>query len=508
MPYTDTGWNGIGSDKEAWYEVGYDAEEEHFKVWVRLWRDDRFDPAPNPQQFGLVETASLYKDWGRCLSESWEAVTGTLEIDQQIRRRKIKKNEHLPMKMAAGMLAGPVKKAHAVADGEALRGQRAAFATFGRVPTWAFTTERIEERAREYGWPDPEYAARDFRRMRWFRVALASSEEREHKKYQKLRRERGRVRKAHAQMPRGISPKTVVQATENLDTTSKPPRRRLTWIALAQRGSHHDGRYAALAEAIQRATRYELRKSLKRARELRAALENRDEEAYYIYAEEMAAEMIGWIADVYSDRDLRPTAATDLINWVERSGRYHRDLQQQQRQEVSRSVLRTSPFRTGLRPQDLPDGATARTTASEIREEGRQMGHCVGDYAGQVLKGLSMIIHYETGGDRATIEITRTHDSGWTVGQAFGPRNTNNKATREGETAVRRWLQGDPEIRPPRMDISPAKVPQNRQPLRKRVACEYGDGIDETEETGRAEWQTERVREEPPRPEPDPTLPF
>lgn len=459
-------------NERARFDLYYNSARECFEY--RRARGRSLTP------LSLIRTAALYKTWGRCLSLDWEDApfTGDGRMDRRIKARKRRKNRDKPVQIAARMLRGEVKRVHAHADPEALRVQKKAFSTLGRVPTWALTPESIRKRAKDIGWPDPEYAAKDFRRYRWFRFVLASVKNAERERCRNLVEKSGRVRKALARTPGGISGGTFQDAISDLDVTSEPPERRLTWIALAMCQEGARGRYGQLAEAIQRASDYEIRKGLKRAREIRAAQsETMSEEDFYIHSEEKAIGMLRWIADVQRspDEDLHCSGRTALSNWAERSGRYHRDMEQDRRQQRSKQILQQNPYKTGLRPLDVPEGATALTTQDEIWEEGKAMSHCVGSYAESVISGRTLLFHYETTegeGPGATIQMTKRRSGDWKVQQARGPNNRKNGATRKGTKVLNRWGAGEPTILPPRMQIGSAKVPEDRTSPREALVEE------------------------------------
>jgi len=496
-----------GEEGDDHFEVRYVPEHECF----RYGRGS----ASNLRPLGLIATRRLYLEWARCLSMTWdkEALTDNEGLDVAARTVLRREGRDLSMKIAARMLAPSVRKVHAVAGAEALRIQRKAFATLGRVPRWAFTPERVADRARRFGWPDPAYAARDFRRLRWFRLALSSNSQGEHNMYQRLRKASGRVRKALAQMPRGISGSVMEGALRQLDQTSKPPSRRLTWIALSMSAGSGDV-YGMLAEAVQRASNYEVRKSLKRARALRAAqTPDRSEASFYIHSEAKARDMIHWIGDVNGAEDpsLHCTERTSLSNWVERSGRFHREAAQRRREAQSREVLRESPFQTGYRPQELPANTDALVTPAAVRREGIEMDHCVHSFAGDVVKGRTIILHYEGEQSDATIELRRTNGH-WTIGQVQGPDNRKPPACAKGRAAVESWLEDDPTIEPPVMDIGNAPVPRDDRPLRKTLAREQGalETGNDTRERGSGtslRWKAEPQRTEEQN-DGSPDLPF
>lgn len=458
-----------GEERDDHFEVYYVPEHECFEY-------GRASASHRPP-LGLIATRRLYLEWARCLSMSWdnEALTGHEALDGAARTALRSDGRDLSMHIAAHMLAPKVRKVHAVAEAKALDLQRKAFATLGKVPRWAFTPERVADRARRFGWPDPKYAAKDFRRLRWFRLALSSHKRAEQDMYQRLRETSGRVRKALAQMPRGISGSVMQGALRHLNQTSKPPSRRLTWIALSMSAGPDDA-YGMLAEAIQRASDYEIRKSLKRARALRAAQRpDRSEESFYIHSEAKAQGMLHWIGDVNEAEDpsLHCTERTTLPNWVERSGRFHREAAQRRREARSREVLRKSPFRTGYRPQDLPERTEALVTPAAVRGEGVEMDHCVNSSASAVVEGRKIILHYAAEQSDATIELRRT-DGQWGIGQVQGPDNQKTPACAKGRAAIESWLHDDPTIKPPAMDIGMAPVPKDDRHLRRMLAREQG----------------------------------
>lgn len=497
----------------------YDGEEtdDHFEVYYvpehECFQYGRASASHLPP-LGLIATRRLYLEWARCLSMTWDkdALTGHEGLDVAARTALRREGRDLSMKIAAHMLAPKIRKVHAVADAEALVLQRKAFATLGKVPKWAFTPERVADRARRYGWPEPTYAAKDFRRLRWFRLALSSHKQAEHSMYQRLREASGRVRKALAHMPRGISGSVLEGALRQLDQTSKPPSRRLTWIALSMSAGSGDV-YGMLAEAVQRASNYEVRKSLKRARALRAAQSpDRSEASFYIHSEAKARDMIHWIGDVNGAEDpsLHCTERTSLSNWVERSGRFHREAAQRRREAQSREVLRKSPFQTGYRPQELPANTDALVTPTAVRREGIEMDHCVHSFAGDVVKGRTIILHYEGDQSDATIELRRRNGH-WTIGQVQGPDNRKTPACAKGRAAVESWLEDNPTIEPPVMDIGNASVPRDDRPLRKTLAREQGalETGNETRERGGGaspKWKAKPQRDEEEDDSPD--LPF
>lgn len=461
-----------GEERDDQFEVYYAPREEALV----------YGPATKKRKacIGVLRTRCVCQAWGRCLSMSWDRpeITGDPSADRAIVRKWRQKGDCRSMRIAAHMLMPKLRKVLALAGRTALRIQRKAFSTLGSVPSWAFTPERLRERAEEYGWDNPEYAVEDFLRMRWFRLALNSKRGGEHKRLRTERADSGRARKALAQVPRGISGLTMQQAIGLLDVTPEPPSRRLTWIALSF-ATEKTSAAAELATAIQRASTYKLRKAFRRGREIRAEQnEELSEEDFYVHSETGALRMISWLADVNmaENEALHCTGRTDLVNWAERSGRYHRNLARRRRERESKEVLKTNPFQTGVRPVSLPDGMEALTRPHEVLEEGKRMNHCVDSFASEVAKGSSMIFHYETGGHHATIQLKKTKEDAWFVRQARGPDNAYNRATSEGKQKVQEWLEQDPEVKAPRFELGEASCPADTTRKRRKLSASVKRG--------------------------------
>ena len=119
---------------------------------------------------------------------------------------------------------------------------------------------------------------------------------------------------------------------------------------------------------------------------------------------------------------------------------YDRDLAE--RMERTGYTLETP---TSAPPIELPDNehVTFLSVAGAVWEEGKEMKHCVGSYAQQAVKGSSYLFHVEYEEDIATVEVT--YDG--RVNQAYGPRNTTNKATKYGTQVLTHWGNGFPHER-------------------------------------------------------------
>jgi hypothetical protein len=461
-----------GEERDDQFEVYYAPREEALV----------YGPATTQRKscVGVLRTRSVCQAWARHITMTWDQpeITGDPSTDQEIVRKWRQSGECRSMRIAAHMLMPKLQKVHAIADRMALRVQRKAFATLGRIPRWAFVPDRLRKRAEEDGWGNPEYAVEDFLRMRWFRLALSSRSKYEHKKLRAKKEESGRTRKALAQVPRGISGQTMQQAVGLLHVTPKPPSRRLTWLALSF-AYGEDSAATQLATAIQRASTYKLRKAFRRGREIRADQnEELDEEDFYAHSETGALRMISWLTDVNQAENeaLHCTSRTDLVNWAKRSGRYHRNVAQRRRERESKEVLKTNPFQTGVRPVSLPDGMEALTRPREVLEEGKRMNHCVDSFTSEVSKGSSMIFHYETGGHHATIQLKRTNEDAWFVRQVRGPDNTCNRATSEGKQKVQEWLEQDPEVKAPRFELGEATCPADTTRKRRELTASIKRG--------------------------------
>ena len=72
-------------------------------------------------------------------------------------------------------------------------------------------------------------------------------------------------------------------------------------------------------------------------------------------------------------------------------------------------------------------------TVGEVVEEGDKMQHCVGSYARRAEQGYSFLFHVEHENQKATIELS---PEGF-LRQAYGPRNTINKACQWGTEALK-----------------------------------------------------------------------
>lgn len=90
---------------------------------------------------------------------------------------------------------------------------------------------------------------------------------------------------------------------------------------------------------------------------------------------------------------------------------------------------------TAIPPREPPaapaPGVTIRrlATVGEVLAEGRQMRHCVGQYAARAQAGLCFLYHVEVDAVPATVELDRR----LRLVQARGPGNSSNAATRYAE---------------------------------------------------------------------------
>lgn len=77
-------------------------------------------------------------------------------------------------------------------------------------------------------------------------------------------------------------------------------------------------------------------------------------------------------------------------------------------------------------------------TVEEIVREGEQMGHCVASYVPRALDGVCYLFHVEHEGEAATVMVRRDGQ----IGDAAGPRDRRNGASRWGERRLARWARG------------------------------------------------------------------
>jgi len=76
-------------------------------------------------------------------------------------------------------------------------------------------------------------------------------------------------------------------------------------------------------------------------------------------------------------------------------------------------------------------------TVGELRQEGREMGHCVATYASAVLEGKCYVYRARVGARRFTVELDRDGDA-WRLAQVSAAHN--RRPTRREWAALARWV--------------------------------------------------------------------
>lgn len=108
---------------------------------------------------------------------------------------------------------------------------------------------------------------------------------------------------------------------------------------------------------------------------------------------------------------------------------------------------------------------TPLTTSEQLKLEGDRMGHCVGGYAGAVLRGVSRIYHLEGHGARSTIELRHDYDR-WRINQHHGPKNCrpSEEHLKTGRALLRKYNETHPQ---PHEDLLAALEERYRQEIQE-----------------------------------------
>lgn len=426
--------------------------------------DPLFSPfGENNGEFAAIESASLYRDAGAVMVEAnWTTpLADNSHVNFQLKRDRRESGEAMSADIACGLLREGVEEIQSRLPEETLKLQRAAFSAYGEVPGWALTPERLRERLREVDMGHrAKYAISDFLSMRWFRLALGAETSWKVQEIFERHERSGRARKSYARVPGGLSSHRFHWATENLSVVDEAPERRLTWLALS-------AEMGELAEAIRRASTYEIRKVTRLWREDTIERTNEDKQELYLHSEETAIRFLRWLADATRWEEENVSRRSSLQTWYRVSDRLHRERRQDRRQRRSKKVLRKNGFRLGPKAVSPPEGAEQLRQAIDVVEEGREMGHCVSSYADDVVQGRSLIFHYEAEGSEATVEIRPGNERHV---QAFGPKNQPNAASRKAKEVFGEWIKGGIEMQGGRMDLGQASGALNTLPARRQVA--------------------------------------
>jgi hypothetical protein len=124
-----------------------------------------------------------------------------------------------------------------------------------------------------------------------------------------------------------------------------------------------------------------------------------------------------------------------LLGLTERSIRWHRDCRGE---EIERTISSLGHDARTAKPLiSLPDTSGVRflSTVGEICAEAAEMEHCIASYSDDAVRGQCYLFHIDYEGERASVEVTPSGR----VRQAFGPRNSSNRATDWGRKVLGAW---------------------------------------------------------------------
>ncbi|MHA2063258.1 MAG: PcfJ domain-containing protein [Candidatus Thorarchaeota archaeon] len=152
----------------------------------------------------------------------------------------------------------------------------------------------------------------------------------------------------------------------------------------------------------------------------------------------------------------------DIMGLTRRSMEYHNnETVRRQLEQRQRAMEGLEPDTlTAVPPIPLPtdDKLIFLDTVERVADEGANMGHCVGGYAGRAVEGHCYLFHVEYDGEEATVEV----DQFGTVRQGSGPKNTRNKAVDYGKKALTKWggrIEAEP-LKPTMKVARHAALPQ------------------------------------------------
>jgi hypothetical protein len=131
----------------------------------------------------------------------------------------------------------------------------------------------------------------------------------------------------------------------------------------------------------------------------------------------------------------------NVIGLADKSIDYHRNRLEEGRQERLKELGADTP--ASIPPIALPEKPEITFLASveEIINEGREMGHCIADYARDAVRGNCYLFHVEKDRDAATVQVSFQGR----VVQAHGPSNKSNNAVVWAKRVLNRWGSGFPD---------------------------------------------------------------
>lgn len=227
----------------------------------------------------------------------------------------------------------------------------------------------------------------------------------------------GRQRKIVAQdLAAELTPPDAVWALYRAARLGDAPKRALTVRALLY------GK--GLAEAIRKATDQEIA----RARDL--------------HAEDPQAPdgLLEWLQGAFTeDLVTSETSISNICQAAERAGRMRAE---RRRREALESIPENEWDRTVPAPPEIKqleallDSRFERLdTPERVAQEGADMMHCAGSYAGAVHRGETTLFHFEGEHGDATLEVKEGR-----LIQCFGPGDQNTAASKKAESLMKEAL--------------------------------------------------------------------
>ncbi len=130
-----------------------------------------------------------------------------------------------------------------------------------------------------------------------------------------------------------------------------------------------------------------------------------------------------------------PVHQGTLVGLAEKAIRWHREIQERERQRYQ--ALLDGTALSALPPVPLPDdpAITFLRTVGDILQEGAAMHHCIASYAALAMRGHCYLFHVTYQGYEASVQVEPTGS----VVQAYGPYNRLNRAAEYGRRVLSQW---------------------------------------------------------------------
>jgi hypothetical protein len=148
----------------------------------------------------------------------------------------------------------------------------------------------------------------------------------------------------------------------------------------------------------------------------------------------------------------------DILGLAKRSEQYHHDVEMMERvQEEERRIRyaeqeaeyaermkKLMESKTALPEIPLPENENIKFLESynAVVEEGKTMKHCIAQYAEQAVRGNSYLFHVDYKGEMASVEVK---PNGF-VAQSYGPKDSENEASKYGAQVLGSWAKKLKEI--------------------------------------------------------------